>query len=84
MFDISWMNPSGGSFNKESLIRENETLKRQIQELLTLDETGFFIELDSLLRAILKKALILCKAESSFFSLAGKDLRATERYTCVP
>ena len=73
MFDISWMNPSGGSFNKESLIRENETLKRQIQELLTLDETGFFIELDSLLRAILKKALILCKAESSFFSLAGKD-----------
>lgn len=73
MFDISWMNPAGGSCNKESLQRENETLKRQIQELLTLDETGFFIELDSLLRAILKKALILCKAESSFFSLAGKD-----------
>ena len=73
MFDISWMNPSGGSCNKESLQRENEVLKRQIQELLTLDETGFFIELDSLLRAILKKALILCKAESSFFSLAGKD-----------
>lgn len=48
-------------------------LKRQIQELLTLDETGFFIELDSLLKAILKKALVLCKAESSFFSLAGKD-----------
>ncbi len=73
MFDISWMNPAGGSCNKESLQRENEILKRQIQELLTLDETGFFIELDSLLRAILKKALILCKAESSFFSLAGKD-----------
>lgn len=73
MFDISWMNPTGGSLNKESLVRENEILKRQIQELLTLDETGFFIELDSLLRAILKKALILCKAESSFFSLAGKD-----------
>ncbi|NCB40197.1 MAG: HD domain-containing protein [Erysipelotrichia bacterium] len=73
MFDISWINPTGGSFNKESLVRENEILKKQVQELLTLDETGFFIELDSLLRAILKKALILCKAESSFFSLAGKD-----------
>jgi len=48
MFDISWMTPSGGNFNKESLVRENEILKRQIQELLTLDETGFFIELDSL------------------------------------
>ncbi|MFZ5951127.1 MAG: hypothetical protein ACOYXC_10505, partial [Candidatus Rifleibacteriota bacterium] len=57
----------------EALIRENEVLKKQIQELLTLDETGFFIELDSLLRAILKKALVLCKAESSFFSLSGKD-----------
>jgi GAF domain-containing protein len=73
MFDISWINPAGNSVSKESLIRENEVLKKQIQELLTLDETGFFIELDSLLKAILKKALVLCKAESSFFSLAGKD-----------
>lgn len=73
MFDISWINPGGGSISKESLQRENSMLKRQIQELLTLDETGFFIELDSLLKAILKKALVLCKAESSFFSLAGKD-----------
>ncbi len=73
MFDISWITPSGSSVSKESLIRENEMLKRQIQELLTLDETGFFIELDSLLKAILKKALVLCKAESSFFSLSGKD-----------
>ncbi|PKL43269.1 MAG: hypothetical protein CVV41_11160 [Candidatus Riflebacteria bacterium HGW-Riflebacteria-1] len=73
MFDISWINPGGGSISKESLQRENSMLKRQIQELLTLDETGFFIELDSLLKAILKKALVLCKAESSFFSLSGKD-----------
>ncbi len=73
MFDISWINPTGNSVSKESLIRENEVLKKQIQELLTLDETGFFIELDSLLKAILKKALVLCKAESSFFSLAGKE-----------
>jgi len=73
MFDISWITPASGGVSKESLIRENEVLKKQIQELLTLDETGFFIELDSLLKAILKKALILCKAESSFFSLAGKD-----------
>jgi len=73
MFDISWINPGGGGVSKESLQRENNMLKRQIQELLTLDETGFFIELDSLLKAILKKALVLCKAESSFFSLAGKD-----------
>lgn len=73
MFDISWITPAGGGVSKESLIRENEVLKKQVQELLTLDETGFFIELDSLLKAILKKALVLCKAESSFFSLAGKD-----------
>ncbi|GAB4283063.1 MAG: hypothetical protein Kow0029_28940 [Candidatus Rifleibacteriota bacterium] len=73
MFDISWLNQSNSNVSKEALIRENEVLKKQIQELLTLDETGFFIELDSLLKAILKKALVLCKAESSFFSLAGKD-----------
>ena len=73
MFDISWLNPTGSNLSKEALQRENEILKKQLQELLTLDETGFFIELDSLLRAILKKALVLCKAESSFFSLSGKD-----------
>ncbi len=74
MFDISWLTPgSGDRGNKDALVRENETLKKQLQELLSLDETGFFIELDSLLKAILKKALILCKADSSFFSLAGKD-----------
>lgn len=73
MFDISWLNQSSSNVSKEALIRENEVLKKQIQELLTLDETGFFIELDSLLKAILKKALVLCKAESSFFSLVGKD-----------
>jgi len=73
MFDISWINPGGSSISKEALQRENSILKRQIHELLTLDETGFFIELDSLLKAILKKALVLCKAESSFFSLSGKD-----------
>jgi putative nucleotidyltransferase with HDIG domain len=73
MFDLSWLNQSGSNYSKEALVQENEVLKRQIQELLTLDETGFFIELDSLLKAILKKALVLCKAESSFFSLAGKD-----------
>ncbi|MDN5279778.1 MAG: hypothetical protein PWR01_3743 [Clostridiales bacterium] len=73
MFDISWLNQSSSNVSKEALIRENEVLKQQIKELLTLDETGFFIELDSLLKAILKKALVLCKAESSFFSLSGKD-----------
>lgn len=74
MFDISWLkNSSGNTLSKEALVQENEILKKQIQELLTLDETGFFIELDSLLEAILKKTLILCKAESSFFSLVGKD-----------
>jgi putative nucleotidyltransferase with HDIG domain len=73
MFDISWLNQTDGKVSKEALIRENEVLKKQIHELLNLDETGFFIELNSLLKAILKKALVLCKAESSFFSLAGKD-----------
>ena len=74
MFDISWLTPNKDSrVSNEALQRENEMLKKQLQELLTLDETGFFIELDSLLKAILKKALVLCKAESSFFSLAGKD-----------
>ncbi len=57
----------------DTLFRENQLLKSQINQLLSLEETGFFIELDSLLRAILKKALILCQADSSFFALTSED-----------
>lgn len=71
MFDASWFIPKTNPGN-DSLFRENKLLKQQIQELLVLDETGFFIELDSLLRAILKKALILCQAEQSFFALVSE------------
>ena len=73
MFNLDWLKPPASAPNSESLLQENETLKKQLKELLSLDETGFFIELDSLLKAILKKALILCKAESSFIALTGKD-----------
>lgn len=55
------------------LALENEVLKKQIQELLTLDETGVFAELDQLLKIILKKALVICDASASFFSLMGED-----------
>ncbi len=72
MFDTSWFLPKAAPAN-DGLFRENELLKTQIQELLSLEETGFFIELDSLLKAILKKALILCKAEASFFALCQAD-----------
>ena len=73
MFNLDWLKPPAPAPNSESLLQENEILKKQLKELLSLDETGFFIELDSLLKAILKKALILCKAESSFIALTGKD-----------
>ncbi len=56
-----------------ALALENEALKKQIQELLTLDETGVFAELDQLLKIILKKALVICDASASFFSLMGED-----------
>lgn len=56
-----------------ALALENEILKKQIQELLTLDETGVFAELDQLLKIILKKALVICDASASFFSLMGED-----------
>ncbi|HNW33542.1 MAG TPA: HD domain-containing protein [Candidatus Ozemobacteraceae bacterium] len=72
MFSTSWFMPKS-SGAQDNLFRENQLLKSQIQELLNLEETGFFIELDSLLKAILKKALILCKAESSFFALPKSD-----------
>ncbi|MDD3376645.1 MAG: HD domain-containing protein [Candidatus Riflebacteria bacterium] len=55
-----------------ALALENEALKKQIQELLTLDETGVFAELDQLLKIILNKALIICDASASFFSLMGE------------
>lgn len=73
MFNLDWLKPATPAPNSESLLQENEILKKQLKELLTLDETGFFIELDSLLKAILKKALIICKAESSFIALTGED-----------
>ncbi len=73
MFNIDWLKIKTSTPSAESLLQENETLKKQLKELLTLDETGFFVELDSLLKAILKKAIILCKAESSFIALTGKD-----------
>ncbi len=72
MFHPSWFLSKDDGMH-DSLFRENQLLKNQIQELLLLEETGFFIELDSLLRAILKKALILCKADSSFFALPRQD-----------
>ncbi len=72
MFDTSWFLPKAAPA-PDGLFKENELLKSQIQELLSLEETGFFIELDSLLKAILKKALILCKAEASFFALCQAD-----------
>lgn len=56
-----------------ALAFENKALKKQIQELLTLDETGVFAELDQLLKIILNKALIICDASASFFSLMGED-----------
>ena len=73
MFNIDWLKIKTPAPNTESLLQENEILKKQLKELLTLDETGFFVELDSLLKAILKKAVILCKAESSFIALTGKN-----------
>ena len=72
MFNLDWLKIKAPVQNTESLVQENETLKKQIKDLLSLDETGFFVELDSLLKAILKKALILCKAESSFIALTGE------------
>jgi len=74
------MPKSGGA--QDTLFRENQLLKAQIQELLSLEETGFFIELDSLLKAILKKALILCKAEASFFALPKSDPATFEVRIC--
>ncbi|MBF0502232.1 MAG: HD domain-containing protein [Candidatus Riflebacteria bacterium] len=68
MFTSSWFSRKN-SDDAGVLFRENQVLKSQIQKLLQLEETGFFIELDSLLKAILKKALILCQADSSFFAL---------------
>ena len=72
MFNLDWLKIKAPVQNTESLVQENETLKKQIKDLLSLDETGFFVELDSLLKAILKKALILCKADSSFIALTGE------------
>lgn len=72
MLESSWIFFSKEP-SKEEIIKENQILKNQIQELLSLEETGFFIELDSLLKAILKKALILSKAEASFFALCQND-----------
>ena len=72
MFNTSWFLPKAAN-PQDGLFQENQLLKNQIQELLSLEETGFFIELDSLLKAILRKALILCKAECSFFALAQPD-----------
>ncbi|MFZ2959693.1 MAG: HD domain-containing phosphohydrolase [Candidatus Ozemobacteraceae bacterium] len=72
MFTSSWF-PGKSSNETSGLFRENQILKSQIKELLLLEETGFFIELDSLLKAILKKALILCQADNSFFALATEE-----------
>ena len=72
MFNLSFLKPKTNVANYEALVKENEYLKQQIKELLALDETGFFIELDSLLKAILKKALVMYNCDESFFSLIGK------------
>lgn len=81
MFSTSWFTPKASSESGD-LFRENQLLKSQIQELLQLEETGFFIELDSLLKAILKKALILCKADSSFFALSTDEEGALDVRIC--
>lgn len=72
MFRTNWFLTKSENRN-EDVFRENQILKTQINELLLSEETGFFIELDSLLKAILKKALVLCKAESSFFGLVREN-----------
>ncbi len=72
MFNISWFKTKSSDSKVESISKENELLKNQVKELITLDETGFFIELNSLLKSILKKAVILCKAESSFIATTNK------------
>lgn len=72
MFEASWFLPKNVLGN-DPFLQENKVLKQQIKELLILDETGFFIELDALLRAILRKALILCQAEQSFFALVNDN-----------
>ena len=53
----------------EELAQENLMLKKQLQELLNLDEAGVFFELDQLLSLILKKALIICPSSASFFAI---------------
>ena len=70
MFNLDWLKPPAPAPNSESLLQENEILKKQLKELLTLDETGFFIELDSLLKAILK---------SDFRRKDGKNQRKLQK-----
>ncbi|MBI3038614.1 HD domain-containing protein [bacterium] len=60
---------SKAAFTNDTIYSENLLLKSQLQELLILDETGIFSDLESLIKTILKKALILSKAEASFFAL---------------
>lgn len=72
MFNLDWFNQKRHNNNDVDLIlKENEVLKKQLKELIALDETGFFIELDLLLNAILKKVLILYKTNSSFIALTS-------------
>ncbi|NLM17366.1 MAG: HD domain-containing protein [Candidatus Riflebacteria bacterium] len=71
MIRTPWFDNKQVSAREAELAKENELLKKQIRDLLTLEETGFFVELDSLLRATLNKTLMLCKAEASFLALTG-------------
>jgi putative nucleotidyltransferase with HDIG domain len=73
MIDIFKRKNSTEQDENTSLEQENEILKRQVRELLTLDETGVFAELDQLLNVILSKALVLCEATASFFALIGDE-----------
>ncbi len=73
MIDILKRKISGEQSDAITLEQENEILRQQVRELLTLDETGVFAELDQLLKVILSKALVLCEAGASFFALIGDE-----------
>lgn len=69
MLDIFRKNNHEKDKKTEELAQENLMLKKQLQELLNLDEAGVFFELDQLLSLILKKALIICPSSASFFAI---------------
>ncbi|MBF0543270.1 MAG: HD domain-containing protein [Candidatus Riflebacteria bacterium] len=53
----------------QALAGENALLKSQILELIQLEDSGNFVDTDSIIKNFLKKARILSKAEAAFFAL---------------